>query len=309
MRSRRLVMVAAALAVVVGAAGCGGAGGPVPSSTSSPTASPTPGPSLTTATPAPPASPSPSDVPNPPPTTAPPEPPSASPPAPAPPPPPEPPPSSSGVPDALAGVDWERIPTSSPVVALTFDGGASDAGVASILGTLASRGVPATFFVTGDFARRYPDRVAAIAAAGHRLGNHSDTHAHYPALLNVEITADLARAEGAIAAAAGEGAKPLFRFPYGDRTSADIRAVNAAGYVPVRWTVDTLGWAGTERGISADVVVQRVLDTLTPGQIVLMHVGANPDDGTTFDADALPRVIDELRARGYTFVTLDALLG
>jgi len=40
-----------------------------------------------------------------------------------------------------------------------------------------------------------------------------------------------------------------------------------------------------------------------------MHVGANPDDGTTFDADALPRVIDEIRARGYSFVTLDALLG
>jgi len=206
-------------------------------------------------------------------------------------------------------VDWERIPTSSAVVALTFDGGASDAAVASILSTLAAKGVHATFFVTGDFARRYPHQVAAIAAAGHRLGNHSDTHAHYPALLNVQITADLARAEASIVDAAGQGAKPLFRFPYGDRTSADIRAVNAAGYVPVRWTVDTLGWAGTERGITADVVVQRVLDTLTPGQIVLMHVGANPDDGTTFDADALPRVIDEIRARGYSFVTLDALLG
>lgn len=207
-------------------------------------------------------------------------------------------------------MDWERIPTTSKVVALTFDGGASDAGVASILGTLASKDVRATFFLTGDFARRYPGRVAAVAAAGHRLGNHSDTHLHYPALLNVQITADLARAEASIRdASGGVGAKPLFRFPYGDRTSADIRAVNDAGYVPVRWTVDTLGWAGTERGITAAVVVQRVLDTLTPGQIVLMHVGSNPDDGTTFDADALPTIIDELRSRGYSFVTLDALLG
>ena len=45
------------------------------------------------------------------------------------------------------------------------------------------------------------------------------------------------------------------------------------------------------------------------GEIVLKHVGSNPDDHTTFDGDALPRVISELRARGYSFVTLDALTG
>jgi peptidoglycan/xylan/chitin deacetylase (PgdA/CDA1 family) len=44
-------------------------------------------------------------------------------------------------------------------------------------------------------------------------------------------------------------------------------------------------------------------------EIVLMHVGSNPDDHATFDADALPQVITELRARGYSFVTLDALTG
>jgi peptidoglycan/xylan/chitin deacetylase (PgdA/CDA1 family) len=214
------------------------------------------------------------------------------------------------VPTALLGTDWTRVPTTSKVVALTFDGGASDAGVPAILATLAAEDVRATFFVTGDFARRYPTRVAAIAAAGHRLGNHSDTHAHYPQLLDVEIAADLARAEEAIRAASGGArARPLFRFPYGDRTAADIRAVNRAGYVPVRWTVDTLGWQGTTGDISAPVVLRRVLDTLTPGQVVLMHVGAHPTDGSTLDADALSQVIAEVRERGYGFVTLDALLG
>lgn len=51
----------------------------------------------------------------------------------------------------------------------------------------------------------------------------------------------------------------------------------------------------------------RVLAALRPGEVVLMHVGSNPDDHTTFDADDLPQVITELRARGYSFVTLDAL--
>jgi peptidoglycan/xylan/chitin deacetylase (PgdA/CDA1 family) len=56
-------------------------------------------------------------------------------------------------------------------------------------------------------------------------------------------------------------------------------------------------------------VVSRVLAAARPGEIVLMHVGSNPDDHTTFDADALAQVISGLRARGYSFVTLDALTG
>ena len=40
-----------------------------------------------------------------------------------------------------------------------------------------------------------------------------------------------------------------------------------------------------------------------------MHLSSNPDDGTTLDAAALPAIIDGLRARGYSFVTLQALSG
>lgn len=274
------------VAVLLAAGGCTSARAPdgtSPAATASPSASPSP---TATPTPTPTASPTPTPAPS------------------------APTPAPTDLPARLLGADWTRLPTTTDVVALTFDGGASDAAVSSILATLDAKDVPATFFVTGDFARRYPARLAAVAAAGHRLGNHSDTHAHYPELLDVEIEADLARAEESIVeASGGTAARPLFRFPYGDRTAADIRAVNRAGYVPVRWTVDTLGWQGTSGGVSADVVLQRVLDTATAGQIVLMHVGAHPSDGSTLDADALPRIIDELRARGYSFVTLDALTG
>lgn len=281
-------MVAAVLAVLIGPAGCSPSTPPGDAPTASPMASPTPAPSdIPGSTP----TPTPTPTPNP-----------SGPPSPAPG------PSPSAIPADLRGVDVERLPGSDRVVALTFDGGSGAAAVASILSTLQDKGVRATFFVTGEFARRFPGDVAAIVDAGHRIGNHSDTHASYPALLDVEIAADLAKAEASIVDAGGAAATPLFRFPFGDRTAADIRAVNHAGYLPVRWTVDTLGWKGTSGGITADAVLQRVLDTATPGQIVLMHVGAHPTDGSTLDADALPRMIDGLRALGYTFVALDALL-
>ena len=75
----------------------------------------------------------------------------------------------------------------------------------------------------------------------------------------------------------------------------------------MRWTVDSLGWKGTSGGLTANAVTARVLGALRPGEIVLMHVGSNPDDHTTLDADALAAVIGQIRAAGYGFVTLDAL--
>ncbi len=92
-------------------------------------------------------------------------------------------------------------------------------------------------------------------------------------------------------------------------TARTIAAVNAQGDVAVRWTVDTLGWQGTTGGGSAARVVDRTIEALQPGEIVLMHIGSHPEDHSTLDADALRDVISAVRTRGYDFVTLDTLLG
>ena len=100
-----------------------------------------------------------------------------------------------------------------------------------------------------------------------------------------------------ITAVTGKSPLPLFRFPFGDADARTIAIANQAGYVPVRWTVDTLGWEGTAGRITASVVASGVLGAARPGEIILMHVGSNPDDHTTLAADALPQVISGLRAR------------
>jgi peptidoglycan/xylan/chitin deacetylase (PgdA/CDA1 family) len=207
----------------------------------------------------------------------------------------------------LAGTDWTYIPTSRPVVALTFDAGANADAVPSILATLSRNGVPATFFLTGNFVRDFPAAARAIASAGFRIGDHTITHPYLTRLSDAAIRQEILGAAQQISAVTGENPAPLFRFPYGDADARTIAIANQCGYVPVRWTVDTLGWEGTAGHISAAVVTARVLAALRPGEIVLMHVGSNPDDRGTLDADALPKVISELRARGYSFVTLDAL--
>jgi peptidoglycan/xylan/chitin deacetylase (PgdA/CDA1 family) len=301
MRTVRTLILAAMLVLPV--ASCG---------RSTPSATPTTSPPATTSTSTtpPPASTAPATPP--PPTTPGPHPTTAHPPAttssrPA--------PTTTGptatppFPPSLLGKDVERILTSTKIIALTFDAGANADGVASILATLARERVTATFFLTGDFVGDFPGQVRQIAGAGHRLGNHSIDHPYFTDLTDAKIRAQVLGAATIIRNTTGISPAPLFRFPYGDRDVRTIAAVNAAGYVPVRWTVDSLGWQGTMNGArTALFVSDRVLGAAAPGAIVAMHVGSNPTDHSTLDADALPAIISGLRARGYSFVTLNALL-
>jgi peptidoglycan/xylan/chitin deacetylase (PgdA/CDA1 family) len=209
----------------------------------------------------------------------------------------------------LTGKDWTVIPTSRRVVALTFDAGANADAVPSILATLRREGVPATFFLTGNFARDFPAAARSIAAAGLRIGDHTVSHLYLTKLSDAAVRQEILGGAAQITAVTGQDPVPLLRFPFGDASARVIAIANQAGYVPVRWTIDTLGWEGTAGHITPAVVVSRVLDAARPGEIVLMHAGSNPDDHTTFDAGALPAVISGLRAQGYSFVTLDALTG
>ena len=211
----------------------------------------------------------------------------------------------------LLGTDWTRIPASSKVVALTFDAGANAAGLPSIESTLRAKNVPATFFLTGTWVRDFPAQANMIIQDGYLVGNHSMTHPDpgFTKLTDAQVTAEVQGAQQAILQVNGADARPLFRFPFGDVNSRVLADVNGLGYVAVRWTVDSLGWQGTSGGQSVQSVINRVLAAAQPGEIVLMHLGSNPDDGTTLDAAALPAIIDGLHARGYSFVTLQALTG
>jgi peptidoglycan/xylan/chitin deacetylase (PgdA/CDA1 family) len=211
------------------------------------------------------------------------------------------------IPAALLGKNITKLPTTSKVVALTFDGAWSSAGVASIRATLQRNNAVASFFLVGDFARLFPVHANLLATSGYRIGNHSDDHPDFTTIDDATARAEVTNARTAIFNANGAEPRSLFRFPYGAYNASKVTLLNGLGYVPVGWTVDSLGWKGTSGGMTTAKVASRVLAAATPGQIVLMHLGANPDDGTTLDAAALPQIITGLRDRGYSFVTLDAL--
>jgi peptidoglycan/xylan/chitin deacetylase (PgdA/CDA1 family) len=211
------------------------------------------------------------------------------------------------LPSSLTGGDWTKLPTRDRVVALTFDAGANADAVPSILATLAAKGVPGTFFLTGRWVQVYPALARQIGAR-YPVGNHSFDHPDLTTLGDAAATHEILAGGAAIAAESGADPKPLFRFPFGASSAHLVSLANSLGYGCIRWTVDTLGWEGTSGGQTEDSVVSRALSSLQPGEIVIMHVGSHPTDHSTLDADALPTVIDEIRARGYSFVTVDSYL-
>ena len=210
---------------------------------------------------------------------------------------------ATSLPAWLRGSVVTRLPTSRRVVALTFDGGAGAQGAASILATLARERVAATFFFTGGFVQANPAIVGTVARRGYVIGDHTVTHPHLTQLSTARVAAEVTGGAAAITAVTGTSPRPWFRFPYGEYDARTLQIVHGLGYGAIGWTVDSLGWKGTSAGTAADVV-RRVRAALVPGAIVLMHIGANPDDHTTYDADALPALIAAIRAAGYGFVTV-----
>jgi peptidoglycan/xylan/chitin deacetylase (PgdA/CDA1 family) len=203
----------------------------------------------------------------------------------------------------LAGQIPTRLPTAQHVVALTFDAGADNAGAPKILATLARTGATATFFMTGRWAELYPQWAKQIAAR-YPIANHTFNHLDLLSLTQPEVRSEVLMAGAAIQHVTDRAPASLFRFPYGSSNTDTLALVNRLGYTAVGWTVDTLGWEGTSMGQSLGSVTAHALDHLEPGEIILMHVGANPRDHSTLDADALPAIITAIRAHGYRFVTL-----
>jgi peptidoglycan/xylan/chitin deacetylase (PgdA/CDA1 family) len=208
------------------------------------------------------------------------------------------------LPPAIVAGELVRLQTRQHVVALTFDGGANADGAKAVLAVLRRERVTGTFFLSGHFLKSYP---ALSRAIGRRypLGNHTINHLDLRRLSARSAAREITGAQTMIKAVTGRDPRPYFRFPYGARDARTLGIVRRLGYVSVRWTVDSWGWMGASSQSVAGAA-HRVTNHLVPGEIVMMHLGS-ARDRTTIDADALPRVIRTVRARGYRFVTLKGI--
>jgi peptidoglycan/xylan/chitin deacetylase (PgdA/CDA1 family) len=196
-----------------------------------------------------------------------------------------------------------RLPTKTKDVALTFDDGPHPVTTPRILDTLAAEDVTATFFMLGRHVERWPQVARRVAAEGHALGNHGFHHRTLHLRGPGYVRRDLELGTDAIAHATRQ--RPtFFRAPHGFRNPWVTRIARSLGQRTIGWTLGV--WDSDRPG--AGVIVRRAVDGCTPGAILLLHDadGYDPDGDRTQTADALPRIIRELKGAGYRFVSLPA---
>jgi peptidoglycan/xylan/chitin deacetylase (PgdA/CDA1 family) len=192
------------------------------------------------------------------------------------------------------------------LVALTFDAGADRGYAEDILDRLAEDHVPASFGITGAWARANPELVRRMAADGHLVINHTLDHRSFTGLSDslgglsaAARRAELEQADAIIAPLIGHSTRPFYRLPYGDDDARVAADVAQDGYTrKVGWTVDSLGW----RGLLAQDIIARCLKLAAPRAIYVLHVGRESQDGP-----ALPQLIAGLRERGFAFARVDQL--
>lgn len=181
------------------------------------------------------------------------------------------------------------------VLALTFDDGPGPY-TGKILDVLASRHVHATFCQIGIQVGDFPQVERRIVSSGNSLCNHSWDHKYSRTTSAATIPGEIDKTSAAILAATGVRPR-LMRAPGGLWTPALYSALKARHVVPLGWAVDPDDWK--EPGTAT--IVSRVLAQVRSGAVILMHDGGGNRSQTVA---ALGTIIDRLKARGYTFVTL-----
>ncbi len=189
---------------------------------------------------------------------------------------------------------------------LTFDDGPNPDATDRILETLATASVPAAFFMVGEHVRRFPDIARRVANAGHEIGNHTLRHRKLHFQGPRRIREELERTHEIIGATTGRTAKS-FRAPHGYRNPFVTIAARRLGYAVFGWT---FGVWDSDPGVSAEDIRRRVQRKLRPGAIVLLHDGDgyDPEGDRRRTAAALPGIIADAQAAGYTFRPLAELV-
>ena len=141
------------------------------------------------------------------------------------------------------------------------------------------------------------DLVREINNRGHEIGNHSSNHPKMTALsreqMQLEIQSTNEKIEKLIAK------KPiLFRAPYGDYNSELVKLVHSMDMHTIQWDVDSLDWKEYGQKQMIDTVMKKVQN----GSIILFH------NNSTYITQALPVILDRLKAKGYKIVPVSELI-
>ena len=186
--------------------------------------------------------------------------------------------------------------TTEKIVYLTFDCGYENGYTAKILDTLRDKDVKAAFFCTLPEMRENAVLIARMINEGHIVGNHSVTHPDFSGLPREKMYEEVKGFDDYIREHFGYSSM-YFRYPQGKYSENSLDMLNQMGFTCVFWSLAYADWdLNDQKG--PDYALETVMSRLHPGAVILLHA-VSPDN-----ANALPVIIDAIRAKGYSFRAL-----
>lgn len=184
---------------------------------------------------------------------------------------------------------------------LTFDNGYENGYTEKILDVLKKEKVPAAFFVTGHYLESAPELVERMAFEGHIVGNHSWHHPDMTQISDEKIRKELDMVRAETENITGKKGMSYLRPPRGIFSQRTMAVAKDAGYTHVFWSLAFVDW-NTDQQKGWQYSYDKIMSQIHPGAILLLHTVSKDN------ADALEKVIQDLKKQGYTFKSLDDLM-
>lgn len=166
----------------------------------------------------------------------------------------------------------------------------------SILNTLQSEDVYATFFLDGSWLKKNVELAKQIKLAGHELSNHAYSHKNMGDLSDVAAREEIVKTEQLLKEHF-DVHNVWFAPPSGHYDQATVRIAAELGLKTVLWTIDTIDW----KNPAPASIVKRVANAVEPGSLILMHPTAS-------SSEALPDMIKVIKRKGLHIGTVSETL-
>ena len=186
------------------------------------------------------------------------------------------------------------------VIYLTFDAGYENGNVAKILDVLKEKQVPAAFFVLTHLVDKETALVSRMLDEGHAVCNHTAHHKDLSGADRAAFEKELGDLSSLFLEKTGKPMAKYYRPPEGTFSENNLKWAKEMGYKTIFWSFAYADW-DNQKQMSADAAKDKILSNIHPGEVMLLH----PTSDT--NAAILGEVIDQCRAMGYCFGTLDEL--
>jgi peptidoglycan-N-acetylmuramic acid deacetylase len=195
---------------------------------------------------------------------------------------------------------YYKGPSNKKILYLTFDNGYENGYTAQILDVLKKEHVPATFFVTGHYLKTAPELVQRMVKEGHIVGNHSWSHPDLTQVSDEKLKLELKKVKQETAKLTKQKEMNYMRPPRGILSERTLALAKEEGYTHVLWSLAFVDWQ-TNNQKGWKYAYQNIMAQAHPGAILLLHTVSKDN------AEALEKVIQDLKKEGYQFKSLDYL--